>query len=385
MDANPFKPTAGKMPPILIGRQAIIDDFTEGLVNGAGAPGRLMIVTGQRGFGKTVMLTELRRIATAHGWLAIADTASEGLCVRLVNALDEGGLHLDSAHVGPSIGVVGVANASLGQASFSVRETGPLTLRRAIEKRLDSRKIGKGRGVLFTIDEAQAASRDDLVAIATAVQHVIADEDQKNVSDIDKKGVAFVFAGLPSLVDDVVNDKVLTFLRRSLRRELGEVPLPDIKNAYLETVSRSGWSMSEDAALCAARLTEGYPYMIQLIGYYMWQSAQRGGRSKITEADVGHGYADALLAFGDAVCAPALDEVSAAARKFLYAMAQDGSNPSRVSAISERLGKSRSWVNKYRELLIREKLIRPAGHGLVEFAIPNLGTYLEQRRAISDV
>ncbi|MCH4209903.1 hypothetical protein [Bifidobacterium sp.] len=26
---NPFKPTAGKMPPILIGRQAIIDDLSE--------------------------------------------------------------------------------------------------------------------------------------------------------------------------------------------------------------------------------------------------------------------------------------------------------------------------------------------------------------------
>lgn len=67
MDANPFKPTAGKMPPILIGRQAIIDDFADGLANGAGAPGRLMIITGQRGFGKTVMLTELRRVAEAQG------------------------------------------------------------------------------------------------------------------------------------------------------------------------------------------------------------------------------------------------------------------------------------------------------------------------------
>ena len=63
MKQNPFKPTAGKMPPILIGRQPIIDDFEEALQNGAGAPGRLMLLTGQRGSGKTVMLTELRKIA----------------------------------------------------------------------------------------------------------------------------------------------------------------------------------------------------------------------------------------------------------------------------------------------------------------------------------
>lgn len=42
MAMNPFKPTAGKMPPILIGRETAIEEFTEGLDNGAGAPGRIM-------------------------------------------------------------------------------------------------------------------------------------------------------------------------------------------------------------------------------------------------------------------------------------------------------------------------------------------------------
>ena len=38
MNPNPFKPTAGKRPPILIGRESVIEDFEEGLDNGAGAP-----------------------------------------------------------------------------------------------------------------------------------------------------------------------------------------------------------------------------------------------------------------------------------------------------------------------------------------------------------
>ena len=40
MNPNPFKPTAGKRPPMLIGRESVIEDFEEGLDNGAGAPGR---------------------------------------------------------------------------------------------------------------------------------------------------------------------------------------------------------------------------------------------------------------------------------------------------------------------------------------------------------
>ena len=37
-----FKPTAGAEPPVLVGRDKVQDDFTEGLTEGPGAPGRLM-------------------------------------------------------------------------------------------------------------------------------------------------------------------------------------------------------------------------------------------------------------------------------------------------------------------------------------------------------
>ena len=135
MATNPFKPTAGKMPPVLIGRQGIIDDFAEGIDNGAGAPGRLMLITGQRGYGKTVMLTELGRVAESRGWGVISETASEGLCGRLIEALADKGVRLRGLSLTPTIGVPGVT-ASLGGASFSAAEQGALTLRDAIEARL---------------------------------------------------------------------------------------------------------------------------------------------------------------------------------------------------------------------------------------------------------
>ena len=210
MVINPFKPTAGKMPPILIGRQSIIEDFSEALTNGVGAPGRIMLVAGQRGFGKTVMLTEFRRIAKAQHWEVIGETASAGLAARLIAALSPSGLRLDQANIGPSIGISGIATASLGQAHFSA-ESNPLTLRNALNKQLGSKKLGKGKGILITIDETQAASHDDLVAIATAVQHVITDADEGDTPDADKKGVAIVFAGLPYMVNDLLDNEVTTF------------------------------------------------------------------------------------------------------------------------------------------------------------------------------
>lgn len=373
---NPFKPTAGKMPPILIGRQSIIEDFSEALANGAGAPGRIMLITGQRGFGKTVMLTEFRRIAKAQHWEVIGETASSGLIERLIATLSPSGMRLDQANISPSIGITGVATASLGQAHFSA-ESNPLTLRNALNKRLSSKKISKGKGILITIDETQAASPDDLVAIATAVQHVITDADESDTPDADKKGVAIVFAGLPYMVNDLLDNEVTTFLRRALRRELDNVPLPDVKNAFLETVADSGKTISEQDALEAARLSEGYPYMVQLIGYYMWQSAQRRHSDVITADDLATGVSDALLAFDDAVCAPALDGITGAEKTFLMAMAKDSPEPTQVGDIADRVRRSRSWVSKYRAILIKDKLIRSVGHGQLEFAVPHLGQYLQ--------
>lgn len=379
MVMNPFKPTAGKMPPILIGRQSALDDFTEGLDNGVGAPGRIMMVTGQRGFGKTVLLTEFRRIAAARRWETIAETAAPGVAERLVNALTPTGLHVDAVNLNPSISLPGMVSASLGQARFS-SPVAPQTLRNAMTEALEAKKIGKGKGILITIDETQAASREDLVAIAVAVQHITTAVDETDIPDGEKKGVAIVFAGLPSTVNGLINDRVTTFLRRALQCELTDVPLVEVKNAFMQTVSESGKFMSDADALTAAQATGGYPYMIQLVGYYMWQAAQRRGSSTINLDDVNAGISDAVLAFDDAVCAPAMDGLSGAERTFVSAMAEDAPEASNVADIETRTRRSRSWVNKYRAALIENRIIRSAGYGLIEFVIPHFGMYLKSRR-----
>lgn len=378
MAQNPFKPTAGKMPPILIGRRPVIDDFVEGIQNGAGAPGRLMLITGQCGFGKTVMLTELGHVAREHDWDVVSDTASEGLCARLVAALSPRGPRLSRASIAPEVSLAGVASARLGSVELAAGEQGALTLRRAIESRLA--KVGDGKGIAFTIDEAQAASLEDMTALATALQHVIRDEDMRDVPDSRKKGVALVFAALPSLMDELLNDRVLTFLRRSMQRELAEVSLPDVRSAYVETVRESGKAISEEDALAAARAACGYPYMIQLIGYYMWQAAERRGSCVIESADVETGISDAVLAFGDAVCAPLLDGLTPAQRAFVQAMAADDPEPSRLSDIAERTRRSMSWANKYRASLIKERVVEPEGRGLLRLTTPHLAEYIRARR-----
>lgn len=377
MQANPFKPTAGKMPPVLVGRQDVVNDFVEGLENGAGAPGRLMLISGNRGFGKTVMLGELRRAAVARGWEVFPETASAGMCDRLLEALSPKKARLEAASLKPSIGIAGVVSASLGSISVAAPEARALTLRNAINERLA--KLEPGRGVVFTIDEAQAASQDDMVALATTLQHVIADQDMEDVPDTRRKGVAMVFAALPSSVDDLLDNRVLTFLRRAQKETLAGVMLPDVRDSYVQAVGQAGKSISDECAMAAARRSEGHPYLIQLVGYYMWRSADRRGSAVIEAPDVEAGAADAMLAFYDAVCAPTYYGLRSPQRLFVEAMVPDAGKPSQLCDIAARCERSAAWASKYRASLIRERVIEPAGYGLVRMRVPHLLEYVDEK------
>ncbi|MDO4798532.1 MAG: ATP-binding protein [Coriobacteriales bacterium] len=379
MRVNPFKPTAGKMPPILIGREDVIADFAEGIANGAGAPGRLMLLSGQRGFGKTVLLTQLARVAEANGWVAVREVAAGGMCERIVQSLEMAKPYVAKAEINPAISLGGVT-ASVGK--ISVGSPSALNIRTAVARCF--RTLSPGKGVLVTVDEAQAANRDELVALSTAVQQIIADQDMRDVPDSEKHGIAFVFAGLPSVVDDLVNDEVLTFLRRAMRQDLGPVMVPDVRNAYQQSMQESGLRIEDAEALAAARASGGHPFLVQLIGYYMWQSARRRGSDVVEMRDVKRSIEDAGIAFEDAVCAPTYKGLTSAQKVFLNMMATDYPSSSAVSEVSRRAGKSRSWGLKYRESLIRAHVIEPLGDGRVSFAVPYMGTYVCRASGVGD-
>ena len=57
----------------------------------------------------------------------------------------------------PSVDIPGIASASLGNASISFDDTAALTLRRAIDEALGSRKLKKGGGSVLHIREGDIA------------------------------------------------------------------------------------------------------------------------------------------------------------------------------------------------------------------------------------
>lgn len=359
---NPFKPTAGGEPPLLIGRERVVRDFDKGLDNGVGAPGRIMLITGARGTGKTVMLTVLGDKARAHKWDVIEETASDGLCERLVSELCSKDSLIDKLTFAPSITIAG-ASVSLGEAELSPRRM-PETLRKAMSARLDALEK-RDAGLMISIDETQAASRADLIAIATAIQHQIRE----------KRNVSIVFAGLPQMISDLFDDEVITFLRRARTNVLANVPIDEVKESFAQTFEDSGMSLDTSLVEKAAVATAGYPYMIQLVGYYIWDAADARESTVISKEDVNEGIREARVDLDNAVCVPELHGLSKNDKAYLEAMAvSDG--PSGTSEVAKRMGRSAKYAATYRKRLLDAYVIRQTDRGEVDFAVPFLREYL---------
>jgi len=380
---NPFKPTAGRIPPVLVGREDIISDFDYAMMDGVGSPGRLMFITGARGVGKTVMLDTLGTRARQQGWEVIDETADCGFIQRLVDTLaGKEDAHI-SAYNMPELGVdggFGKVELNLGRVELDRREERPLTLRRAVGARLDEMDESS-QGILITLDEVQSGSMDEIRALSIAMQHLIREG----------RNVALIFAGLPSAVNEVLSDKAITFLQRAERYHLGSVPAEKVLEAFEESFGGEKKAGME-TLIRLTKATHGYPFMIQLVGYWAWRLSEINGHGEwVTEEDAEQGIERAKVKLGDMVYMPALRKLPAQAINYLLAMSVDD-DVSNTGEVARRMNRSPQFGNVYRTMLIENDLIEPVAYGKVAFKMPYLrdylrehGAYLQMRENISEM
>ena len=264
---NPFKPSTGATPPVLVGREDLLDNLRFGILDGVGAPERVTLFLGARGVGKTVMLSEADDIALRHGWFSIDETATPGL----IGKLDE---HVSRLLVEdnplPSRRITGVSLGAFG-VTTELSPALAVGLRQNLSSFLDH--IGPHSGLLVTLDEVQSGVAD-LREFAAIVQHLI--REQRNIM--------VVMAGLPSAISTLLrgdsNDKVTTFLRRADKHLLADVPVDAVAEAFAQTFAESGRDIEDDALIAAAEATYGYPFLVQLIGHQMWRGGRCARRSR---------------------------------------------------------------------------------------------------------
>lgn len=348
---NPFKPTAGMNPPELIGRAAILDDFAEALANGPGAPDRLMRVSGVRGVGKTVLLNALGDVARTHGFHVVDVAANAGFCERILQALRKRH-EVGSLAVAPSILGVSLGSVEVSRSATQLGET-----------MYDASKRG---GLLVTLDEIQDAPEAEMRELGNEIQLLV------------RQGanVAFAFAGLPSSVDGVVGDETLTFLQRAKHVELDRLENLEVGESIEDTMRRAGREVDSDALVLLTEASAGYPFMVQLVGYYAWQASSRRDSEVVGVEDAERGIEIARSSFDSMVIEPALRRLSERQLEYLKAMAVCDATPASSGEVARRMGATTQQVSSYRKRLIDAALIEPLGYGKIAFSVPYMREYL---------
>ena len=227
-------------------------------------------------------------------------------------------------------------------------------------------EASRSHGLLITVDEIQDASLAEMRELGNEIQLLI------------RQGanVAFAFAGLPASIDGVVVDETLTFLQRAKCVELTRLSDYEVGDSFEETMAKANRTIGDEAAQLLVSAAAGYPFMVQLVGYYAWQASSRRDSSEVTLEDAKRGVEIARKSFDNMVIAPALRRVSQRQLEYLVAMARCGEGPVATGTVAKRLGVEPSGVSSYRKRLIDAAIVESPEYGLVNFAIPYMREYL---------
>ena len=349
------------VPLVIAGREELIDDVVEGLQNGPGDPNRATIFVGPRGSGKTVLLTTLAERAEGVGWVSANVSARPQMLAECLEGLEYKAAHL--LHKGPTSRITSVQAAGVS-VSRELEPEASVTWRTQAT-RLVSELNELGTGVLFTVDEVNAAE-PELSLFVDVYQHFVRE----------RRNVAVLLAGLPSRVSDLLLDNDVTFLRRAFQRDLRPIDLDDVASSMLQTIEEGGRTISPEALDVASTQTGGYAFLIQLMGYYLWR--QHPARREITTRDAQVALTQARRELERAVFRPTLTELSARERAYVEAMARCGS-PSSTADVARLMGITKTNAANVRRRLIDCGIIASHGRGFVEFEIPLLREYVASK------
>jgi hypothetical protein len=186
-----------------------------------------------------VVLGVAQDVARRHGREVISETATPKVAARI----EESVRRLTGARAGGSKpGVLGDTQTQL--------------------------QSGVGLGAVIAVDEIHAVKAGDLTGLEALL----------------KGGASLIVAGLPAEVARLLDNERAAFLRQAERIVLSNVEVADVEESFTRTFTAGGFEAPASLVRQAAEATAGYPFLIQLVGYFLWREAE--GSGEITASTV---------------------------------------------------------------------------------------------------
>lgn len=251
-----------------------------------------ILITGLRGFGKTVLLEDLRHMADAEGWLWVGNDLSES------SSLSEERLALriltDLANALSAVLAKETSSAGASAISDAVDELGPTTFEalkskyqstpgmptdklKAVLGRIGTLLVkGKMRGIVLAYDEAQClsdhAQRDEF-PMSMLVETVGALQKRDGVTSC-----LLVLSGLPPVFDALVATR--TYTERMFHvMQLGRLSRSETATALIEPMKPLSPPLHCPPELITKvlDLCGGYPYLVQFFGRELVEAMLKNG------------------------------------------------------------------------------------------------------------
>lgn len=359
---NPFTPSFGEIPVHLAGRSQIIQLMERAYRGDRRRPEHTLLLKGARGTGKTTLLSVLAHKAEANGWIAVNATALPGMLDDIEIGAKRAAGHLLNCEDGRKI--AGISIAQVGGVSFQQNKELQTNWRYRMTDLLD--KLAEHQvGLLVSVDELDP-NLDEVVELVAVYQHFIREE----------RKIALLMAGLPHNVSALLGNKTVSFLRRAQQETLGRIPDNEVRIALRKTIVDYGRTIDEEALSIAVSGIDGFPFLMQLVGYRAWDIDPE--KVEISADDMRAGIDLARGEMESRILESTYRDLSDGDITFLEAMLKDEGD-SRIADIGRRLSWSSAQVAQYRRRMIDAGVIGERRRGVVGFDLPYMREYLQER------
>lgn len=357
---NPFNPSFGKVPVVFLDRSKLSSRIVNELSD-PNSPYQTSLIYGQRGSGKTSLMTDVAyKLNQDKSWIVIDLALNSNLLDNLVSQLQNKLITLDiikSVDLNFSLGPVSMGvNLEKNQLKFDYQL--------AIEEALTYFQK-RNYKVLITIDEVKRSLQ--LRNLISYYQIMV----RKNLP------VALIMAGLPENVSELQNDNVLTFLLRANRIILNPLNNYSVRESYQKVFTHDFMHVDNKAILIMTKWVDGFAYAFQLLGYLVWEEASKTG--ELTNATVLNAKDDFLLNLNRNVYFKVYSDLTMREKEYVKAMAKMDHNSVKNSELSKALGKPANYLSVYRRKLIDSQIIKSSEYGYVEFALPFFKDFVEEQ------
>ena len=345
--SNPFSLVFGKEPKMFINTfdqfESVKNDFLD-----ENPTTNTYLISGVRGSGKTVLLTRLQKFFESEkDWLVIDLNPEIEMIEYLTSSIYE------KANSKFKM-VINELNFSFNVVGVTISNKKPVSnIITLLEKQLDIIKQ-HNKKVLICIDDV--VSNANVKAFVQQFQ-ILTRKDYP---------VFLLMTGLYENVRSLQNSRSLTFLYRAPQIYINKLSLIGIAESYEKELK-----VSYNDAVNFAKLTNGYAFAYQVLGYILFDLDKKEINDSVLEKF------DTYLR--EYVYEKIYYDLPKSEKEVVVAMASNTS--SKTIDIIESIDISREKMSQYRAKLIKKGLIVKSDWGKVDFALPRFREYVLKEKA----